>query len=186
MINVRRIEQYRHKNAYIVNGNIFLSYETVIAASINGITFLTAATYSNTTAHHKTDAVRYFNNETVIIVTPTALYKIAEYDTETKAAAIQETTDAELLTSHVLQQSKYNAIAEHEAFINNTEFISSEIKDYKNGNSLNIRIYRTTFKNIPNFYIKQKVRAIKKTLTKNGKKYRYRDYKKYKAVIYSY
>jgi hypothetical protein len=172
-IKINNVNQYRHKNAYIVNGNIFLSYNTIIAASYNGVTFITSGYYSNTTAHHKTDAVRYFNNPEVIEVTPETLYKIAAGNQETRKAAIsEEKTKQNLIKflSYNLERrpAAYNGLKIYDlSQLINQDQTGEYTRPYKNGNYKTITEHRTGFKYVSNFnykitrhYKKQKVRSL--------------------------
>lgn len=187
-MKLKEIKQYKNKNAYYgINEagiNIFVSYNTLIAVSVDNITFITDTYYSNTTAHHKTDAIRFYNNDTIIKVTSEALYQIAAENNNIKKQAILENKQKQILESFLKKLNKFDCVTEREIFINNTEFIKQETKNYKNGNKLKTRTYKTTFKTVPNFIITERIHIKKTTVQKfNGPKgpkgpYTYNQYKK--------
>lgn len=174
-MKLKEIKQYKYKNAYYgttteLNINVFYSYNTLIAVSIDNITFITDAYYSNTTAHHKTDAIRFYNNNTIIKVTQEALESIATGN-HTRKQAITEYKQKQILKSFLKGLNKFDCVTEREAFINNTEFIKQETKNYKNGNKLKTRTYKTTFKTVPNFIIIERCHIKKSQVQKfNGPK----------------
>ena len=188
-MQIESITRYKNKNAYYgrtaAGVEIFISYQTIIAASTAGVTFITSGYYSNTTAHHKTDARRYFNNPEIIEVTPAALYAIAAGDDDTRIQAIQEHKNLLLILEYINDESQHPAHLVNETYIKNTKFISEKRTPYKNGNELITRTKRTTFKTIPNFNIVQRCRRIScKVKTRTGPA-NFQKYKYYKAVISS-
>ena len=153
MIFIENAEQYKHKNAYYgvvknENGqiNVFVSYNTIIAASYNGVTFLTSRSYSNTTAHHKTDAERFYNNAKTIIVDPSTLIELVE-NPSISADIITDYKKFIAIKAEIENgtASLYKLQKDGVLFNLNNKGRETESKKYKNGNYKEIyRYYLTT------------------------------------------
>lgn len=177
-----KIKQIRSKQAYILNNNIGVSYNTPIAANVDGVTFITENYYSNTTAHHKTDIKREFNNSQVIEVNQETIkdfYYFLTYGEYTSAqnlaAAVQE--EAAIKQDLITYVKEYNGNPKKAAWKNlkvnayklhnddTFKLIIDESTTYKNGNVLNVRKYRTNFNYVSNltFKISHRTRKIKAT-----------------------
>ena len=165
MIELISINQYRNKKAYYgistAGINVFLSYSTIIAANTAGVTFITSGYYSNTTAHHKTDAARLYGDK-VITARPETVQAIAAGNQAARLEAIQEHQDKETIKQYI--KGTGPAVEGLETLINNRVFISEEVTQYKNGNKLRVRTYKTTFKHLENFQVIERTRAIRKAL----------------------
>ncbi len=164
-INISEITQYRNKNLYFSKAPgaaIAISYNTIIAASKEGITFITSGYYSNTTSHHKTDALRYFNNTDNIEVTPDTLYKIAA------GAPILPIIQEEEFKRYLIKTIKTGGIPNHIKTPEYVQKIKHEKKDFKNGNKKYWNYYKTNFKYVSN--INFKITIHDQTATKQKKK----------------
>lgn len=195
--------QYKSKNASTARTaggvNIFISYQTIIAAEAPGVTFITSGYYSNTTAHHKTDAARWFNNPEDIEVTPDTLYRYVSG--EVTAEEIQQEQQIKTQLLQYLEEDTNNKKAAYNNLkiydllnlINSSE-TSSETIPYKNGNYKNIKNYKTNFKYVSNFHFKitKHFKKVKIAAGANGPNSigKSKDRTEYrpavKAVIYSY
>jgi len=175
------IQQVNNKNLYICKTTagvtIAVSYNTVIAAKgPEGILFLTSYSYSNTTAHHKTEASRILGGE-VVEVTPEALYKIAAGDETTAARAIVEDGIKSQIIE-AIQEDNRPELQDQRTKGNITPAKQPSKTTYKNGNSCTVYHYKTTFKYVDNIYYHRRTRQ---TSIKNKRG----TYKTYKAVITS-
>lgn len=165
MISLINRTRYNYKNASTARTtggvNIFISYQTIIAAEAPGVTFITSRNYSTTTAHHKTDARRWFNNSRVIEVTPEALYNYVD-GSITAADIIKEQEKKDQL----LELIKLNFNPRETAWRNDlpdyysiTQLLKeletgNDADKYKNGNSETRHYYRTRFKYVSNINFK--------------------------------
>jgi len=177
-IKIQTINQYKHKNAYIVNSNLFLSYNTLIAASIDGVTYITSRTYSNTTSHHKTDALRYFNNQEVITVKPDTLYKLAAgYDPELLEVIQEEHQQRQDLLTALYNKDNTAKIITHLKYIRVIKARKEpETTPYKNGNSQTKYFYTANFQHQEPVYYEVNQKATPHYITK-GNKGKFKTYK---------
>lgn len=150
--------QIGNKNLYIV-GNVGVSYNTPIAADFKSleVTFITSSYYSNTTAHHKTELVRIFNNKEVIEVSQALLVDIINGEVPAKEVLkdFQHFQTCKDIISGNVSGSKSFILSD------NCHQISSENKYYKNGNYKIVTIkelrseYFTAKFKVVNHYFKQ-------------------------------
>ena len=150
--------QYGHKNASTARTaagvSVFISYQTIIAADINGTTFITSGAYSVTTGHHKTDARRYFNNVQEIELLPDALYALAAGEVSA-AEIIKESQDRRNLLKELRNQEPDGTTIKDLKYKGTIQaYKPPEHKQYKNGNRDIIYHYKASFKNLPEVYYK--------------------------------
>ena len=170
------IERIKSKQAYIINDNIGVSYNTPIAASVNGITFVTENYYSNTTAHHKSDVIRRFNNNRFIEVKQEVINNLytaltsSDYTAAAAiaAAAIQEEKEKDNLINYLKlncndRNAAYKGVNIYAARQQLKNPSYHKRKDFKNGN------YKTTDSGYSNF---QQVSDIYYRITTHYKKVR--------------
>lgn len=150
------IYQIGSKQAYIV-GNVGVSYNTPIAASAAGVTFITSRYYSNTTAHHKSDFIRYFNNSQTVEVSQAALIDIINQDLD-PAAVIQE---QDIKTGIINRINAGTWLYADKRAAKYLEVINQDRKNFKNGNFQTIRTFKTSFKYVSNFRIKETSHAFR-------------------------
>ena len=194
------LKQIKSKQAYILNENIGVSYNTPIAANVDGTTFITENYYSNTTAHHKTDIIRAFNNYNVIEVNQETIKDFYYFLTYGEYSSAQNLA-AEIKKEEILKNEIITTIEtgrEQAIFFKNKNIYSFIKKGYrnktpyKNGNFKEVQHFQTNFKYVSNIRFKETTRGIKsKIRTSNSKPgkaksgsifYKY----KYRSVIYSY
>ena len=169
--NLRRIRTTNASTATTAAGvNIGISYSTIIAAEKNGVSFYTENYYSNTTAHHKSDILRIFNNAQNVEVTQTALTAIAAGDIKPDQV-LEELKIKKQLQKFIKLNLDYNAAAWNNSIdiyfisnlINNLPAVEESKKEYKNGSTRTIKTKKTTFKYVSNFYFK--ITTHKKLIT---------------------
>ena len=165
MIELITRTQYKNKNASTARTtggiNIFISYSTIIAAEAPGVTIITSGYYSNTTAHHKTDARRYFNNNQEIEATPEALYKYVSGEVTAEELQREASQRQELITALKANKNTGGIIEKLKVKGIITTRKAPETKNYKNGNRLEKYFYKVEFKYLPAVYYELNSKAIK-------------------------
>ena len=177
-MKIQSINQIGNKNLYVCQTaagiTAAVSYNTIIAASQDGITYLTSYNYSNTTAHHKTQAVRIFNDTEIITVTPDALYKIADGDKTAATEALQEHEIREVLLQELHNNDSTGKTLKHLQYLGvcKPEKVP-ESQDFKNGNRLTKYYYKVNFKYVPPVRFQKNSRGVL-TDSSKGKYFRYK------------
>lgn len=141
--------QIGNKQAYIINGNIGVSYNTPICIKIGGVLFITENSYSNTTAHHKTDFKRILGGE-VVEVQHTVLIDLINNDINA-AEILQENKTKQYLIKSL---EKNNSIPNNIKVYAAVEKTNSSKQLFKNSNEKIKTSYKTTFKYVSNFNFK--------------------------------
>jgi len=153
------IRQIRSKQAYIINNTIGISYITPQAISLKGITFITSNWYSITTAHHKTDIIRDFNNSETITINHNTLIDLINnyngYNHEQQENLINKILEEEKLKNYLIRELKTeNSIPNHYKLNKIIERTSSNKTKYNNGNYKTIQTYKTNFQHVDNITFK--------------------------------
>ena len=144
------------KQAYIFNNNTGVSYNTPIVYSTGGVSFYTSSWYSVTTAHHKSEFLRFFNNARSVEVNQAALIDLNQ-DLE-PAAVIKED---ELKTGIINAVEEGTWIYKNKEAAPYLELVKESKTQYKNGNFQEVRTYKTNFKYVSSLQVKQTQHAFR-------------------------
>ena len=174
-----QIERIRTTSAYILGGNIGVSYNTPQAISLDGISFVTENRYSNTTDHHRTEILRKFDDSQIIEVQHATLLDLINSDVRPEDVHAEYNVKDHLI--RLLQgEPGQDAILDNQIKAVYTRPISNHRREFKN-TFRTYTTFKTNFKFVSNFHYKKTTYWKYRDVVRNSKHYKYAQ--EVKAVI---